>query len=84
MEKILREASKSEGIVVYVSPTKALVNQVEAGKEHKRILLYFPWFLLYFPCFFARELCLIALPPLARGVAASVPSGCGIPKLSGN
>jgi superfamily II RNA helicase len=30
MEKILREASKSEGIVVYVSPTKALVNQVEA------------------------------------------------------
>lgn len=30
MEQILREASLGEGVVVYVSPTKALVNQVEA------------------------------------------------------
>ena len=30
MEKVLREPSGGEGIVVYVSPTKALVNQVQA------------------------------------------------------
>jgi len=30
MEKVLREPSAGQGIVVYVSPTKALVNQVQA------------------------------------------------------
>jgi hypothetical protein len=30
MEQVIREASQGQGIVVYVSPTKALVNQVEA------------------------------------------------------
>lgn len=30
MEQVLREASQGNGVVIYVSPTKALVNQVEA------------------------------------------------------
>jgi hypothetical protein len=57
---------------------KAL-DDMAAGKEYQRILLYLPWFLLGK---FARSRYRTLRWASLR--SASVPSGCGIPKLSGN